>query len=48
MSSSAPTSPTTVGPPLLGGSGFLPAISQGSYISNNVDYGPDGEPPGTH
>lgn len=38
-----PDVPTTVGPPLWG-NGFLPAINQGTYISDKVDFGPDGEP----
>jgi hypothetical protein len=39
-----PDVPTTVGPPLWG-NGFLPAINQGTFISDKVDFGPDGEPP---
>ncbi|HUA59392.1 MAG TPA: DUF1501 domain-containing protein, partial [Verrucomicrobiae bacterium] len=42
-----PDVPTTVGPPLWS-NGFLPAIHQGTYISNRVqtaaDANPDGEP----
>lgn len=37
-----PDVPTTVGPPLWG-NGFLPAINQGTFISDKVDMGPDGE-----
>ena len=36
-----PDVPTTVGPPLWG-NGFLPAINQGTYISNKVDTGEEG------
>src|SRR5882724_1488388 len=40
-----PDIPTTVGPPLWS-NGFLPAIHQGTYISNQVQTaGPDGEEP---
>jgi hypothetical protein len=39
-----PDVPTTVGPPLWG-NGFLPAINQGTFIADKVDFGPDGEPP---
>src|ERR1700678_2794877 len=40
-----PDIPTTVGPPLWS-NGFLPAINQGTYISNKVTtLGPDGMPP---
>ena len=39
-----PDIPTTVGPPLWS-NGFLPAINQGTYISNKVqNLGPDGMP----
>src|SRR5580658_7911255 len=39
-----PDIPTTVGPPLWS-NGFLPAIHQGTYISNKVQtLGPDGQP----
>ncbi len=38
-----PDVPTTVGPPLWS-NGFLPAIHQGTYISNKVQT-PEGEPP---
>ncbi|HWE50254.1 MAG TPA: DUF1501 domain-containing protein [Bryobacteraceae bacterium] len=39
-----PDIPTTVGPPLWS-NGFLPAINQGTYISNKIQKtGPDGEP----
>jgi hypothetical protein len=39
-----PDIPTTVGPPLWS-NGFLPAINQGTYISNKVqNVGPDGMP----
>src|SRR6202789_4313330 len=39
-----PENPTTVGPPLWS-NGFLPAINQGTYISNKVTtLGPDGMP----
>ena len=39
-----PDIPTTVGPPLWS-NGFLPAINQGTYISNKVStVGPDGMP----
>ena len=39
-----PDIPTTVGPPLWS-NGFLPAINQGTYISNKVStLGPDGMP----
>ena len=37
-----PDIPTTVGPPLWS-NGFLPAINQGTYISNKVRTGPEGE-----
>jgi hypothetical protein len=36
-----PDIPTTVGPPLWN-NGFLPAINQGTYISDKVQTGPDG------
>ena len=36
-----PSVPTTVGPPLWS-NGFLPAINQGTYISNRVQTAPDG------
>jgi hypothetical protein len=36
-----PDIPTTVGPPLWS-NGFLPAINQGTYISNKVQTGPEG------
>ncbi len=36
-----PDIPTTVGPPLWG-NGFLPAINQGTYISDKVQAGEDG------
>ncbi len=38
-----PDVPTTVGPPLWS-NGFLPAINQGTYISDKVQTGPDGAP----
>jgi hypothetical protein len=38
-----PDVPTTVGPPLWS-NGFLPAINQGSYISDKVATAPDGSP----
>jgi len=37
-----PDIPTTVGPPLWN-NGFLPAINQGTYISDRVEAQPDGE-----
>jgi hypothetical protein len=40
-----PDVPTTVGPPLWS-NGFLPAIHQGTYISNKVQTTPPGEEPG--
>jgi hypothetical protein len=39
-----PDVPTTVGPPLWG-NGFLPAINQGTYISNKVGGGGPDDPP---
>src|SRR5436190_5797155 len=38
-----PDVPTTVGPRLWG-YGVLPALNQGTFISDKVDFGPDGEP----
>ena len=39
-----PETPTTVGPPLWG-NGFLPGITQGTFIANKVEtLGPDGMP----
>ena len=37
-----PDVPTTVGPPLWS-NGFLPAINQGTYISDKIDKGPEGD-----
>ncbi len=39
-----PDMPTTVGPPLWG-NGFLPAINQGTFISDKVQTNPDEPPP---
>lgn len=39
-----PDMPTTVGPPLWG-NGFLPAINQGTFISDKVQTNPDEAPP---
>jgi hypothetical protein len=39
-----PDVPTTVGPPLWG-NGFLPAINQGTFISDKVQTNPDEAPP---